>query len=81
MKCRVEFECTPAEARAFLGLPDLQPLQDRLMGEMEKKMLAEMERFAPDAILKTWLSLYPQTAEHFQDMMLKMLGGAGTRRS
>ena len=29
MKVNVEVECTPAEARAFLGLPDVTPLNER----------------------------------------------------
>lgn len=28
MKFEVEIECTPAEARSFLGLPDLTPLHE-----------------------------------------------------
>lgn len=29
MKVSVDVDCTPAEARAFLGLPDVTPLHDR----------------------------------------------------
>ncbi len=74
MKVRFEIDCTPEEARAFFGLPDVQPLQARIMAEVEGKMLAEMDRFSPDSILKTWLSLYPSTPEQFQDLMTRMLG-------
>ncbi|UDL95397.1 DUF6489 family protein [Lichenihabitans sp. PAMC28606] len=80
MKCTVEIECTPLEARQFFGLPDVTPLQERMMSDIEKKMLAEMERFSPDAILKTWLSLYPQTPEQFQDMMARALNGGLAKR-
>ena len=58
MKCTVEIECTPEEARQFLGLPDVKPLQAQIMAEVERKMLAEMERFSPEGMLKSWLSLY-----------------------
>lgn len=75
MKCTVEIECTPEEARAFFGLPDVGPMQARIMAEMEKKMLAEMERFSPDAVLKTWLSAYPQSAEQFQELIARMFKG------
>lgn len=80
MKCKMEIECTPEEARAFFGLPDVQPLQQRVMAEVEKKMLAEMERFSPDVILKTWLSVYPQTPDHFQDMVARMFQTSGMGR-
>ena len=29
MKFNVDVDCTPEEARAFLGLPDLSPIHDR----------------------------------------------------
>ena len=31
MKFTVEADCTPAEARAFLGLPDITPLNDQMV--------------------------------------------------
>jgi hypothetical protein len=80
MKCSVEIECSPLEARQFFGLPDLQPMQERLMNEVEKKMLAEMERFSPDALLKGWFSLYPQSPEMFQDMLVRAFGGKGSAK-
>ncbi len=35
MKFEVEIEATPAEARAFLGLPDLTPLHDAWIERMK----------------------------------------------
>ena len=64
MKCTLEVECTPLEARQFFGLPDVQPLQATVMAEVEKKMLAEMERFSPEGVLKNWLSMFSQSPEH-----------------
>ena len=81
MKCTIEIDCTPLEARQFFGLPDVQPLQATVMAEVEKKMLAEMERFSPDAVLKSWLSMFAQTPEQLQDAfsnLMKMdLSGRG----
>ncbi len=78
MKCTVEIDFTPEEARQFLGLPDVKPLQAKILAEVEKKMLSEMERFSSDAMLKNWLSLYSQTPEQIQElfgaMMLKATG-------
>jgi hypothetical protein len=72
MKVTVEIDCTPVEARQFFGLPDVQPLQDKVMAEVERRMLAEMERFTPETALKTWLTLMPQSAEQMQDAFAKM---------
>jgi hypothetical protein len=63
MKVNVEIDCTPEEARVFFGLPDVQPMQAAVMAEMERRMLAEMDRFSPEALMKSWMSLAPQGAE------------------
>jgi hypothetical protein len=80
MKVTVEVDCTPLEARQFLGLPDVQPMQTAIMGEMERKMLAEMDRFSPEGVLKTWLALIPQSPERLQEMFAKLFGQS-TRRN
>jgi hypothetical protein len=68
MKVRVEIDCTPDEARQFFGLPDVKPMQASLMAKMEAQMLEAAERFSPDSMLRTWMSLAPQGAENLRDM-------------
>jgi len=34
MKITVDLDCTPAEARAFLGLPDVTPIHDHYVKSM-----------------------------------------------
>ena len=34
MKINVEVDCTPEEARRFMGLPDLSPVHDRYIAMM-----------------------------------------------
>ena len=68
MKIRVEIECTPDEARQFFGLPDVKPMQAAIMGKMEAQMLEAVERFAPDAMLRNWMSLAPQGVDTYRDM-------------
>lgn len=72
MKVTVEIDCTPLEARGFFGLPDVEPMQKAVMAEIEKKMLAELDRFSPDSMFKSWLSLFPQNPEHAQDMFSRL---------
>jgi hypothetical protein len=74
MKFTVEVDCTPLEARQFLGLPDVQPMQAAVLAHVEKKMLAQMDNFSPEGVLRTWLSLLPQSPEQVQDMFGKMFG-------
>ena len=63
MRATIHIECTPAEARAFFGLPDLQPIQAAVIGQMQKRMLSEIDRFSPEALLVQWLSAFPQNVE------------------
>ena len=47
MKVNVEIDCTPLEARQFLGLPDMQPMQTAVMEKLQQQMkrsLAEKRR-------------------------------------
>jgi hypothetical protein len=68
MKVHVEIDCTPEEARAFFGLPDVAPMQERLMAEVEERTLAAMRAMEPDALIKTWLPASMQGFENLQKM-------------
>ena len=48
MKITVNVDCTPLEARQFMGLPDVEPMQKAAMAEIEKRMMTELERFSPE---------------------------------
>jgi hypothetical protein len=71
MNVKVEIDCTPAEARQFLGLPNVEPMQAAVMEQLEKKMLSEIEAFSPESVMKTWFSLLPQSAEQMQQLFAK----------
>lgn len=62
MKVTIDIDCTPQEARQFMGLPDVEPMQKAAMAEMEKRMLEEIEKFTPEALLKSWMPLMAQGA-------------------
>jgi len=55
MKIKLDIDCTPAEARAFFGLPDVAPMQDALMKEVEARMTAALKSMDAETLLKTWL--------------------------
>ncbi|MFO1186877.1 MAG: DUF6489 family protein [Alphaproteobacteria bacterium] len=76
MKIKVDVDCTPEEARVFLGLPDVQSLQASMMAEMEKKMLSSMALMEPEALLKHWLPMGMQGMEAFQKMVWDAATGA-----
>ncbi len=50
MKWTPNVDCTPAEAREFLGLPDLRPMQSAIIEKLEGQLSASLDRLSPDAI-------------------------------
>lgn len=85
MKFTMNVECTPEEARAFFGLPDVQPMQQRLMQEMEERLLANVRAMDPEAIARTWFPAGLQNFEQLQKMFWSQVqqslsGMSGTTR-
>jgi hypothetical protein len=74
MKAKIEIDCTPIEARDFLGLPDVKPMQEAMMDQMQAKMQENIANFTPEALMRTWFSFDPKVAERFQDMFMNMTG-------
>ncbi len=84
MKLKFDIDCTPAEARAFFGLPDVAPMQERLMKELEDKMHENLKSMDPTEIVQTWL---PATIQGWGDMQkmfwdqMGMSGASGAQTS
>jgi len=68
MKVNVEVNCTPEEARAFFGLPDLKPMQDRVLAEIEQRMRSGLDAMSPEAVFKTWIPASMQGVEQLQQI-------------
>lgn len=83
MKMTIEVDCTPAEARAFLGLPDVSSLNDHLVGEMKKRIDANISLLSPEELLKNWAAFGVGAQENFRKLMQAAAEGAmgGTTRS
>ena len=77
MKVNFDIECTPEEARAFFGLPDVAPLQERMMKELEDKMLDNLKSMDPETIVKTWLPATIQGWGDMQKMFWQQMGMPG----
>jgi uncharacterized protein DUF6489 len=77
MKINVEVDCTPEEARRFMGLPDLTPVHDvyiKMMLEAVEKQTnpeafqAMVQQWAPmgDAGMNFWRNLFETGAKSGQ---------------
>jgi hypothetical protein len=76
MKITMNVDCTPEEARAFLGLPDVRPMQEQLMKEVQDRMAANISAMGPEAMLKTFLPATLKGFEQLQEMFLSQMTGA-----
>ncbi len=76
MKIKFDIDCTPEEARAFLGLPDVAPMQRALMEEIGARMSAGLEAMDPETLMKTWMPLGLQGLEQAQKMFWSQMGKA-----
>jgi len=74
MKVTVDIECTPQEARAFLGLPNVETLNDYMIEQMKNRVEQNIQSMQPEEILKTWSSFGVQA----QDQFLKLMHTAAT---
>jgi hypothetical protein len=80
MKVTIEIDCTPVEARQFMGLPDVQPMQAAVMAELEKRVMAEAAKFSPDGFLRAWFTEGQQGADLFRDMFRGFFAQAAAAR-
>lgn len=54
MKITVDIDCTPQEMRSFFGLPDLEPMQQAVMAELQRRLLSSMDQLSPTTLMKDW---------------------------
>jgi hypothetical protein len=80
MRITVNLDCTPEEARDFLGLPDMKPMQDALMTDMENAMRGGLRAISPENMMKAWMPSggapgLDQMQKLFFDNMQKFFSG------
>ncbi|MFZ3032393.1 MAG: DUF6489 family protein [Parvibaculum sp.] len=90
MKVTVDVDLTPEEARRLMGLPDLEPMQQRLLEQLEKQMASNLSYMDPEMLVKAILPVGAQGLEQFQNLLWGLArtaaGGAkgaskGTKKS
>lgn len=74
MKITVDIDCTPEEVRAFFGLPEVGPMQEKLLKEMQERLSAALPNMDAEAMLKTWLPATLKGFEQLQEMFLAQMG-------
>jgi hypothetical protein len=58
MKITVDVDCTPEEARRFMGLPDLAPVHDAYIGQMlDVVKNGGVSRDMLEGMMKNWMPM------------------------
>jgi hypothetical protein len=70
MKMNITIDMTPEEARAFMGLPEVAPMQQKMMDEMQGRMKAAFDANDPEGMMRAWMPLGGAEAfQKFQKLM------------
>jgi hypothetical protein len=80
MKMTIEVDCTPEEARRFMGLPDVSALNEHLVNEMKGRIDANMSMISPDELMKNWMAFGTGAQEQFRKLMEVGLNAATTKK-
>jgi hypothetical protein len=84
MKITIDIDCTPQEARAFFGLPQVEPMQEALMAQMQERLTQHLAAIEPDALMSAWLpggiKGLAALQEQFWKQMTQMQDPAGKKK-
>ena len=80
MKITVDVDCTPEEARRFMGLPDLSGVHDLYLDKVKR---AIDEGIGPDTIetmVRAWAPMGEAGLTIWRQMIEQMSGGSSTKK-
>lgn len=79
MKVKFDIDCTPEEARTFLGLPDVAPMQAEMLKTMQDRMTKALAGMDPEALMKIWMPTGAQTVDQMQKAFWEQFGKMGKK--
>ena len=84
MKISIDIDCSPAEARKFVGLPDMESLQKAVLRTTEERLGDAVRGMDAETLVKTSLSQGLKGVEEWQKVFWSGLADAaqagGTRK-
>lgn len=81
MKVSFDIDCTPEEARRFLGLPDVTPVNEAVVEELTKRAAEMAQNMDAEKMMEQWMSAgvqgFGDMQKAFMDQFAKAQGAAG----
>ena len=80
MKISVDVDCTPAEARAFFGLPDLSPVHDVYVSRMTRFAEEGVSQADMERMMQRWMDgMASFGSGGLQDLQKMMAAAMGSK--
>ncbi len=79
MKITINIDCTPAEARQYMGLPDVAPVQEAMLKELQERMMANVSSLQPAEMIKAWIPMGLDNWLEMQKAFWRQMTSVGTR--
>jgi hypothetical protein len=77
MRLTINIDCTPQEARAFFGMPDVEPLNDMVVSEMTRRARDQMDTLAdPERLVARWMEMSGKGMDALQGLFGAAMSGA-----
>lgn len=80
MNVTMNIECTPEEARRFMGLPDMGPIHDLYLDKLREAMTNGVTPDMLESMIRTWSPMGEVGMNAWRQMMGQMTGtGSSTK--
>jgi len=79
MKVTINIDCTPEEARAFMGLPDVAPFQNAMLDDMKERIQKAAANMEPEVMLKTFFPMQSEGMAEMQKAFWSQFTGAANK--
>lgn len=74
MKINVEVDCTPEEARRFMGLPDLSPVHEAYVAQLVETVKTGVSAEGLESMVRSWGPMSDAGFKMWQQMIEGMSG-------
>lgn len=76
MLLTINIDCTPEEARAFFGMPNVAPLNDMIIAEATRRARDNLDTLAdPERFFAQMMTMGGKSFEQFQSLMGAAMAG------
>lgn len=79
MKVTIDIDCTPQEARAFLGLPDLTPLHAAYLERMQQLLKDGLSSADLEKMMRAWMPAMGEGIEQWQKAFWQAATGGANK--